>query len=152
MDITKVIIGKEESYNLQTTDTVEDAINMLHEMRIRKLVVLDGDKFAGFFSLRSIVHELLPKALTLHDEIPDMDFIHGDEGDVIERLDVLKTKVVGDLVKVCDVLVTHETDLTEVLRHLYVHGTPLPVVHKETKNYMGLVTAQSMLEYLQSRM
>lgn len=152
MEIEKVLIGKDASVSIQKDTLVSEGLKVLQEHRVRKLVVLDGERFVGFFSLKGIIRHLLPKALTLQEEIPDMEFIHGDEADVIERLGALGEKILSDVVTEPPVFVTNETDLTETLRHLYVHDSPLPVVDKLSRKFLGLVTAQSMLEYLSARM
>ncbi len=152
MEIEKVLIGKSASVSIQKDALVSEGLAILQEHRVRKIVVLDGDKFVGFFSLKGIIRNLLPKALTLLEEIPDMEFIHGDEADVIERLGDLGNSSLADVVIEPPVFVTNETDLTEILRHLYVHDSPLPVIDKTTRGFLGLVTAQSMLEYLSTRM
>ena len=114
--------------------------------------VIDGEEIIGIFSLRSIIRAVLPKGLTLDENLPDMEFIHGVTEDLAQRLKDVQQDSVTDIMKKDFLKIHPETSTTETLRHLYQEGYPLPVTDKQTGAFLGIVTEQSMLKFLEKKM
>lgn len=152
MAIQDAIILRKDTISVTSNDIVKDAVSLIKKNDIRMVPVIDGEEIIGIFSLRSIIRAVLPKGLTLDENLPDMEFIHGVTEDLAERLKDVQQDSVTDIMKKDFLKIHPETSTTETLRHLYQEGYPLPVTDKQTGAFLGIVTEQSMLKFLEKKM
>ncbi len=139
---------------LKPTDKVRDALLLMHTHQIRNLPVVDeDDQFLGLFSIRRLIHLLLPKAAQMDFGLKKLSFMPDDLGEAYDRFADIGQKPVADFLEKKKNLVfcTPSTPFPEVLKLLdQSTHTSLPViVVKGKKNKLvGMVSAWDVLEEL----
>lgn len=80
-------------------DTVGKGMERLLKERIRSMPVVDGrGNYIGMFHFRQVLKQLLPKSVLAEGGVDDLDFLHGTDQQVVDKLgDVYKMKI-GDVV------------------------------------------------------
>ncbi len=154
MSVQKALIPATDVISIQRDQTVAEAVSLIEQRHIRAVPVLDGEKWVGLFSLKSIIRSVLPVGLTVgaDEDMPNMGFIHGLTDDFSSKLAELGASKAGDVMGTDSVTIDLETSTTEALRLLYTNGSPLMVVNKETDHFEGIVTEQSMIQHLQENL
>lgn len=141
LGITKVITVSEN-------DTVEQALRLLDEKQVRAAPVIDENGvFKGMFSTHEVIKSLVPSYMT--QGIQSLDFATGASTVLASRLKKMFPTRVGNHVLEDDcVKITDNTNTWEALRMLTRYGSPIPVVDRDTKKLIGLISEQSAIEAL----
>ena len=85
---------------LKPTDKVRDALLVMHAHQIRNLPVVDeDDQFVGLFSIRRLIHLLLPKAAQMDFGLKKLSFMPDDLGEVYNRLADIGQRPVADFLE-----------------------------------------------------
>jgi CBS domain-containing protein len=131
-------------------DKVEAALALIQKHNIRATPVVDTDgQYVGMFSIHQIIKSLLPRSATMDHSLDTLDFMP----DFMPEL--LKKFIDIQLLRISDVMDTTVQPMTGKLPHvegilkLYRHGSPIPVVEKGTKKFIGILTEQAIIEELQ---
>lgn len=141
-------------FTLKPTDTVADAIALMHQKQVRNLPVVDeAGLFIGLFGLHRLGRLLLPKAaLGLGPySISDLHFLPDEVVQMGDRWhEIAQQPVVNFLEKKKKLMFcTPETAFPELLALLdQSHDSSLPVliVEGETKKLVGMVSPWDVLE------
>ena len=141
LGITKVITVSEN-------DTVEQALRLLDEKQVRAAPVIDENGvFKGMFSTHEVIKSLVPSYMT--QGIQSLDFATGASTVLASRLKkMFRTRVGNHVVEDDCVKITDNTNTWEALRMLTRYGSPIPVVDRDTKKLIGLISEQSAIEAL----
>lgn len=129
---------------------IEDALNIIETRNIRGMPVLD-DKgaYLGLFGVRAIMLSLLPGSYKAGG-LDTLDFAFGASPDIAEKLKALTNKTVGEIMETDIPTVTPETATLEGIRLLVKHGSPIAVLDKKTKAFLGIITKQSAIHDLKN--
>jgi len=141
-------LGVTNVITVSCDDTVETALHLIDDKKIRAVPVVDGDGvFKGMFSAHEIIKSLVPSYMT--QGIQTLDFATGASSVLSSRLKKMYPSRVGDHVS-CDdcVKITTNTQTWEALRMLTKYGSPLPVVDSNTGQLKGLISEQSAIQAL----
>lgn len=131
-------------------DTVKTALILMEKHNIRSVPVIDetGD-YRGMFNIRQLLKKLLPHIATTENNLPTLDFIQNASPQIAGRLHELEPCKVSDVMDTDIPSITAAIPHTEAMMRLVRHGSPIPVVHKGSSRFHGLLTEQSMLAELQ---
>ena len=141
-------------FTLRPTDSVADALSLMHEKHVRNIPVVDeAGTFIGLFGLRRLSHLLLPKAaLSLgRHSISQLHFLPDEIVQMGDRWhEIADQPVVNFLEKKKKLLFcTPETAFPELLALLdESKDTSLPVivVEGDTQKLVGMVSTWDVLE------
>jgi len=143
-------------YTLKPTDTVADAITLMHLKRVHNLPVVD-DKgiFIGLFGLRRLGHLMLPIAASSlgPHSISDLHFLPDDVVQMGDRWhEIADQPVVNFLEKKKKLMFcTPDTAFPELLAMLDQSkdsSLPVLIVEGESKKLVGMVSPWDVLEGL----
>jgi len=139
-----------EVITIRPEETVKTALALMDISNIRALPVVDenGD-YIGMFSTHQLLKKLLPHIATTENNLPTLDFIQHAAPQIAQKLRELEPLKMGDVVDRSVPPIFAGIPHTEAMMRLVRHGSPVPVVHKGTSRFHGLLTEQSMLEELQ---
>ena len=141
-------------FTLKPSDTVADALHVMHKKHVRNLPVIDSKgRFIGLFGLRRLSHLLLPKAaldlgkhsLSELHFLPDEIFQMGDRWHEIANQPVSNFLEKKKKLLFC----TPDTAFPELLALLdESQDTSLPVivVEGDSQKLVGMVSAWDVLE------
>lgn len=131
-------------------DTVQTALAMMDKNNIRTVPVVDenGD-YLGLFSTRQLLKKLLPHIATTENSLPTLDFIQQAAPQIAQHLRELEPREIQDIMDTGTPPITAAIPHTEAIMRLVRHGSPVPVIHKGSSRFHGLLTEQSMLAELQ---
>ena len=141
-------------FTLKPTDTVADALILMHEKHVRNIpIVDDAGTFIGLFGLRRLSHLLLPEAaanLGRHS-ISNLHFLPDQVRQMDDRWHLIADQPVKNFLEKKKKLMfcTPETAFPELLKLLDdSEDTSLPVivVEGETKKLVGMVSSWDVLE------
>jgi len=141
-------------FTLSLTDTVADALCLMHDKEVRNLPVVDeSGAFIGLFGLRRLSHLLLPKAaldLGAHS-ISDLQFLPDEIVQNGDRWHEISEQPVKNFLEKKKKLIfcTPQTPFPELLALLdESKDTSLPVivVEGEAQKVVGMVSCWDVLE------
>lgn len=139
---------------LKPTDSVCDALRLMHQHHIRVLpVVDDADQLLGLFSVLRLCGLLLPKAAQIRQGIRDLSFMPDELGMLNERLSEVAGRPVADYLDKGKNLTfcKPSTSFPEVMQ-LLIQRTdaclPVIVVEGEKNKVVGMVSALDVLDRL----
>jgi len=141
-------------FTLKPTDTVADALSIMHKNQVRNLPVVDeSNGFIGLFGLRRLSHLLLPKAALIlgAHSISDLHFLPDEIVQMGDRWHEIASQPVKNFLEKKKKLLfcTPETAFPALLALLdESKDTSLPVivVEGETKKVVGMVSSWDVLE------
>ncbi len=145
---------KSTLFALKPTDTVADALSLMHNKKVRNLPVVNkSGAFIGLFGLRRLSHLLLPKAaldLGAHS-ITDLHFLPDEVVQNGDRwLEISEQPVKNFLEKKKKLLFcTPQTPFPELLALLDKSkdtSIPVIVVEGKTRKVVGMVSCWDILE------
>jgi len=139
---------------LKPTDRVCDALNIMHEKRIRNLPVVDeDDQFVGLFGIRPLVRILLPEAGKMKFGLRDLSFMPDEPGELYQRLQDIAQKPVSDFLEKKKKLLfckpsTSFPEVLEMLDQSADSSLPVIVLKGKRKKLVGMVSSWDVLEKL----
>ena len=127
---------------------VEKAIKELQKKKQDAAAVVNADGAAeGFFSLATVMKNLLPVSVAMSDGI-QLDVTVRAAPGIAKRLKKVYPLTVSEIMDRKFETVGPETPIWEAVNHLVVTGLPLVVTDGEDSKYIGLITAQSAMDEL----
>ncbi len=139
---------------LKPKDSVCDALRVMHTHKVRNLPVVDeDDQFVGLFTIRRLIHLLLPKAAQMDFGLKELSFMPDDLGELYNRLEKFGQRPVAEFLENKGNLVfcKPSTPFPEVLKLLdkSTHSSlPVVVVKGKKNKLVGMVSAWDILEKL----
>jgi len=132
--------------------TVTQALKVMDDNRIRRLPVIDENrKYLGSISLRTILRKLLPAAVTMEEGLTNLEFLRNADSDISDRLEILSRKTVSEIMATEITCADMGTSLWEAIRILVNDNSPVPVIDENTKQFLGILTFQSVLGELRRK-
>lgn len=136
--------------SLTPDQTVEEAMTLLEEKKIRTAPVLDeNDNMLGMFGYETLLKEMLPVSVKMEEGLERLDFLRGAKPDIARRLREIKLKPVELVMNRTPKVLSPELSVWEGIRKLAKHGSPLSVVDEKTNKFLGIVTEQSAIAELE---
>jgi CBS domain-containing protein len=141
-------------YTLKPTNTVADALSLMHQKHVRNLPVVDGaGMFVGLFGLRRLSHLLLPRAaldLGKHS-LSQLHFLPDEIVQMGDRWHEIADQPVSNFLEKKKKLLfcTPETAFPELLALLDESkdsSLPVIVVEGDTQKLVGMVSTWDVLE------
>lgn len=139
-----------EVITVHPNDTVEKGINLFREKNIRSLPVVDDEgKLVGLFGLRHILIKLLPASATMEDGLTNLDFLMGAAPGIAKRLKKMKPILIKDVMEKEPIIVHQDGAMSEAVRMMAIHGSPLAIVQEDSHKFVGMISRQTLLEELE---
>lgn len=141
-------------FTLKPTNTVADALSLMHQKHVRNLPVVDGaGMFVGLFGLRRLSHLLLPRAaldLGKHS-LSQLHFLPDEIVQMGDRWHEIADQPVSNFLEKKKKLLfcTPETAFPELLALLDESkdsSLPVIVVEGDTQKLVGMVSTWDVLE------
>ena len=131
-------------------DTVPKAVDPMLQHGIRNIPVVDAQgRFLGSFTTVHLIQLLLPVSATMESgfgDVTDLTFVHDTLDDIRDRLQDVRSHKVGDYMDTKDIpFVDPDTSVIEAMLLLYKHRTHVPVVEKDTRRLVGVVSFKCIL-------
>lgn len=133
---------------VHSEDTVPKAVKLMLDYGMRNLPVVDDEGvFLGSFQSLHLLELLLPKAATIEGGLTDLTFVHDELPDIKDRLDDVRSHTVGDYMDTENLPVAYrDTSLIEAMLLLYQHRTHVPVVERDSRKLVGVVSFNTVLQ------
>lgn len=134
---------------IRATGTVAHAARLILGHHLRHLPVVDEQGiYLGTFGIFSLLSLTLPKVATIDGGLNHMPFTADRLSDLHERLRQVAQEPVLHCLRQ-DVEVVHpETPLMEAVLLLLRHRVALPVVERETRRLVGIISSWDALQKL----
>lgn len=139
----------ENIITLKPDQTIKESLKVLDENQIRIAPVVDDNGIlVGMFSLACFLEDLLPKAAQLIDGLTGLAFLRDAAPAAAKKIRKFADSPVSEHMNQKFQVVYPKTALMEGMRKLVKFGSPLPIVEKDTGRFIGLISEQSCLIYL----
>ncbi len=136
-----------EVISLKPDTTVQEAMEIFKEQNVRSIPVIDKENiFLGMFSLRRVLLKLLPRSVTMEDGLENLDFVRGAAPNISKRLKELYPLAVSEVMDTKVTTLEPNTALWEAARVMALYGSPIVLANKETREFEGLISRQTLLE------
>jgi CBS domain-containing protein len=148
MSIRDVLVSNIISLNKNCT--VGEAMATLKQYHLSSAPVVDENGvYVGKFGVRCLMRALLPSAVTMEGGLGHVDFLLGAMPGIAKKLKKLENNKISDHLDTEMPPLTLETSLPEAMR-LLASGGPYPVIDKDTKKLVGVVSSHSVLSNLET--
>jgi len=138
-----------ETIKISPDATVKEAIDIFAKHNIRNVPVVDDKgNFVGLFGLKEVLQNILPMAAKLGEGLPTMEFLHGGAEDVAKKLRKSHIHRVGDIMNKKAEAIDSDSATWEALRFMVYQGSPVPVVAPNSKQFVGMISRQTLLAEL----
>ncbi|MBF0334187.1 MAG: CBS domain-containing protein [Alphaproteobacteria bacterium] len=130
---------------IAASDTVTQAVQALvsHEMAAAPVVDAEG-RLVGVLSEQKLIALLLPKAATF-ESFQDISFLGDNVADLASRFAEAAERPAGEIADREAAVAHPDTSLAEALLLIYRRNGVLPVVARESRTLLGVVTADRAL-------
>ena len=133
---------------LSEDQLVEEALSLMEKEGVDVAPVIDDDgAFAGIFSLRIVMQNLLPVSVSMADGLQLDVQIRAAPG-IAKRLRKVLPLKVSDLIQRKVIHVSPETPLWEGVNLLVQHAEPVFVIDSKTNKVLGMIDGRSALNEL----
>lgn len=134
---------------LGESDTVGHAIEIALENRLTDLPVVDDrGRLAGLLTVSHLLGLLLPKAALLGDALPDLAFVQDTPEQLAAKLAGLANHEVSEFMAAPEHVAHPDTAVTELVLLLQRGAGSVPVVERDTRRLVGMVSARDILTAL----
>jgi CBS domain-containing protein len=134
---------------LSPDDGVGDAIKAMRGLGIDMAPVVDTeDRVQGIFSLSVLLRNLLPVSVTMAGGV-QLDVRIPAAPGIGKRLQRAMDMSVGEVMDRKVTGIDPQTPLWEAINALTTHGSPLMVVDSASGKIAGVITSQSVLDFMQ---
>ncbi|MDX1981510.1 MAG: CBS domain-containing protein [Bryobacteraceae bacterium] len=134
-------------------DTFGGALDILLKHRVRSLPVLDSNGiYRGMFDLYDLWELLLPRAALLEGKrIADLAYMPGSEEMLREKLGNAQARSIVEFLDDQESpAIYSDTTVIEAILLLHRRGGNLPVVERQTRKLVGIVTPWEILSQVQT--
>jgi len=129
--------------------TVQEALGLLETQQIRCAPVVDTNgNLVGMFGLHSLMEDMLPTAARIMDGVEDLDFTVGAGPGAAKRMRKLFPRPLAEHMDTEYHTLHLDTSMLEVIRRVVKYGSPIAVVAKDGKKFLGIVWEQSCLHQM----
>jgi len=137
---------------LAATDSVDVALRRMLDDSVSDLPVVDASgALVGMFKLDKLYAMLLPRAALLGHGMSDLTFVSDTLQELREKMrDIGDDPVLGYVIK-ADHVIHPDTPPLEIVLLLHNGVNNVPVVDKDSRRLVGMVSARDLLTALQPR-
>ncbi len=129
---------------------VGDILKLFEERNFRSLPVVDKDgNFEGLFTMGVVLKNLLPTAAAIEDGVENLDFMISSAPGAAKRLKKLQQKTIGEVMNKDCITLEEDTNTWEAVRVMKTHGSPIPVLAKGSRKFVGMISTHSLMRELQ---
>lgn len=126
---------------LHDTDTIDTAVKCIMDNRYRNLAIVDAEgRYLGVFTVNCLIRTFLPKAVVIEHGLESAPFIDESLPDLKRRLERVKGNSVMECMTDEATVVRPDTPILETVLILYKTRTSIPVVDKETRRLVGMIS------------
>ena len=137
---------------LAATDSVDVALRRMLDDSVSDLPVVDASgALVGMFKLDKLYAMLLPRAALLGHGMPDLTFVSDTLQELREKMRDIGDDPVLDYVIKADHVIHPDTPPLEIVLLLHNGVNNVPVVDKDSRRLVGMVSARDLLTALQPR-
>jgi CBS domain-containing protein len=123
------------------SETVGEAARILVEHRYNNLPVVDADgKFIGMFGIYDLMGLLIPKVALAGGLMPNLRFMSDNPEELRAKFREVSSRPIGDVAERDMPVLYPDTPEIEALRLFCRERTTLPVVERETRKLVGIVS------------
>lgn len=125
---------------LQSTDSIELAVQHIMENRYRNLPVVDTKGcYLGAFGVNQLLKMMMPTALVMEHGLTNAPFVHGTVGEMSKKYAAIKTSPIVDHLETQEPVYA-DTPTLEALLMLYQSRSSVPVLDRETGCLLGVIS------------
>ena len=133
---------------LRLTDTVAAAAEYIIKEHLRHIPVIDDQsRYAGTFSIYSLLQLALPKAVTMKEGLSNAGFVNEEAPELAKRLRERGTDPVSKWLSKDPVLHPDSSAMDALLLLLQGHVS-VPVVDKQSQRLVGMISSWNVIEKL----
>jgi len=162
MPCSDAMLPVDKIITMTPDQTVSDALVLFEKHHIRAVPVIDAEgALIGLFNFSQLLKSILP-SFAVEDEDDEGDELSHHLGHMELNLDFLADSspwiadsLIAELPKTLKEamndhlhFVHEDTSLREGVRLIVKHGSPLPVIDKETNKLKGIITSQETVTAL----
>jgi len=137
---------------LAATDSVDVALRRMLDDSVSDLPVVDASgALVGMFKLEKLYAMLLPRAALLGHGMSDLTFVSDTLQELREKMRDIGDDPVLDYVIKADHVIHPDTPPLEIVLLLHNGVNNVPVVDKDSRRLVGMVSARDLLTALQPR-
>ena len=137
---------------LAATDSVDVALRRMLDDRVSDLPVVDASgALVGMFKLEKLYAMLLPRGTLLGHGMSDLTFVSDTLQELREKMRDIGDDPVLDYVIKADHVIHPDTPPLEIVLLLHNGVNNVPVVDKDSRRLVGMVSARDLLTALQPR-
>jgi len=137
---------------LAATDSVDVALRRMLDDSVSDLPVVDASgALVGMFKLDKLYAMLLPRAALLGHGMSDLTFVSDTLQELREKMRDIGDDPVLDYVIKADHVIHPDTPPLEIVLLLHNGVNNVPVVDKDSRRLVGMVSARDLLTALQPR-
>jgi CBS domain-containing protein len=158
MPCCDAMLPKNDVITVTSDQTVAEALALFEKKEIRSVPVLDREgALIGIFNFSHLLQSILP-FMAIDDGTEDdddndnmrrlrhmeisLDHLSGSAPWIAHRLGDLLPKTLGEVMVKDPHFVHEDTALREGVRLIVKYGSPLPVIDKDNKKLVGIITSQ----------
>jgi CBS domain-containing protein len=144
-----VVVMTKAPPTISDTASVADAAAMLIAHHYTTLPVVDAQgRYAGMFGIRDFLGLLVPRVALAGDLMANLRFVSDDPGELRRKYQDIGDRRVGDLVDRSAPTLEENASEIEAVR-LFCRGhTSLPVVEKDSRKLLGIVSCWGAMRAL----
>lgn len=133
---------------LRLTDTVAAAAEHIIKEHLRHIPVVDDQgRYAGTFSIYSLLQLALPKAVTMKEGLSNAGFVNEEAPELGQRLRQRSQEPVSNWLSK-DEVVYADSSAMDALLLLLQGRVSLPVVDKQSQKLIGMISSWNVIEKL----
>ncbi|MBK7985084.1 MAG: CBS domain-containing protein [Candidatus Competibacter sp.] len=133
---------------LRLTDTVAAAAEYIIKEHLRHIPVIDDQsRYAGTFSIYSLLQLALPKAVTMKEGLSNAGFVNEEAPELAKRLRERGNEPVSKWLSKDPVLHPDSSAMDALLLLLQGHVS-VPVVDKQSQRLVGMISSWNVIEKL----
>lgn len=133
---------------LRLADTVTAAAAHIIKEHLRHIPVVDDQgRYAGTFSIYSLLQLALPKAVTMKEGLSNAGFVNEETPELAKRLRERSNEPVSQWLSK-DPVIHSDSSAMDVLLLLLQGHVSVPVVDKATQRLVGMISSWNVIEKL----
>ncbi|MCB1735222.1 MAG: CBS domain-containing protein [Gammaproteobacteria bacterium] len=125
---------------LQSTDSIELAVQHIMENRFRNLPVVDVKGcYLGVFGVNQLLKMLMPTALVMDHGLTNAPFVHGTVREMSKKYAAIKGNRIVDHLEMQEPVYA-DTPTLEAMLTLYKSRASVPVLDRESNCLLGVIS------------
>jgi CBS-domain-containing membrane protein len=136
---------------LYTDQPAGTIIDFMRQHHLECVPIVDRDnKFVGLVSTEKLMRMLLPKSLSMMRGIKHASYLHESANDLQDRINDIRSRLIGDLVDTYTQTVHPEASLSDALMVISDRQYVVPVVDNN-RRLVGAISYFSIMHAVEAR-